>query len=269
MFHRILGPLTADATAAGALRIGRAFAQEVGAELIELPITAEAIERQRQTEIFLAAEAERADLIILPLGAHPAHEAKGAISALAKSLPAAPAPVMLAPRSLAEGSSLLPLSLASSMVIVPLDGTASAERALPYASALAEQFNRVLLLVRVVPPSLHMESAEVSEQWAREAREGRRYLRAARQRTQAQTSVAVETMQLHGDVAQALARLIQVHEASVLVFHAHDERGLDRLFHTNVTDELLRRVQAPMLVIPAAPRSVRAGERLGAATLLR
>lgn len=268
MFHRIVIPLTAEPSIAATAGTARSLAQRLGAELIELPCGGDDVS-ERAKATLAAAEEERADLIILPTGSCAGADGRACATTLARLLSSAPAPVLVISQSPADVVFPEPLAPSTSLVIAPLDGTAAAERALPYAIALASQLDRVLLLAHVVPASLRLDDPERSVAWANADREGRRYLRAVRQRIAAQTSVAVETMQLHGDVGQALARLVQAHEGSLLVFRAHDERGLDRVFHTNVTDDLLQRAPCPLLVIPSLSQRIRYREEVVVVTTQR
>lgn len=261
MFHRIVIPLAVDPASGVTIGTARSLAQRLGAELVELPIFSNDLSG-RAVEVLAGAEAEQADLILLPTGPRCREDARACAAMLARLLSAAPAPVLVMSQPPTDVVFPEPLAPSTSLVIAPLDGTPAAEQALPYASTLARQLDRVLLLTHVVPSSLRMDDPERSAAWAHADREGRRYLRAVRQRIAAQTSLAVETMQLHGDVGQALARLVQAHEGSILVFRAHDERGLDRIFHTNVTDDLLLRAPGPMLVIPAISRRIVVEEEL-------
>lgn len=250
MFHRIVIPLAVDPTTDVTTGTARSLAQRLGAEIVELPIDTDDL-GIRAVDVLTGAETEQADLIILPTGPGSGKDARDRAATLARLLCTAPAPVLVMSQPPTDVLFPEPLAPSTSLVIAPLDGTPAAERALPYAIALASQLDRVLLLAHVVPASLHMDDPERFAVWANADHEGRSYLRAVRQRVAAQSTVAVETMQLHGDVGQALSRLVQAHEGSILVFRAHDERGLDRVFHTNVTDDLLYRLPAPMLVVPS------------------
>lgn len=255
MFQRIVTPRAVDPRKDVTSAMARSLAQRLGADLVELPMCGDDM-GERAAQVMAGAEVEQADLIMLPIARCSREDARERATALAPLLSAAPMPMLLIPQPDTNDGFPEPLAPSTSLVIVPLDGTPAAERALPYAISLAQRLDRVLLLAHVIPASLRLDDPERYGDWAHADHEGRRYLRAVRQRVAVRSAVAVETMQLHGDVAQALARLLQAHEGSMLVFCPHDERGLDRLFHSNVTDELLYRAPGPMLVVPATPRRV-------------
>jgi nucleotide-binding universal stress UspA family protein len=58
----------------------------------------------------------------------------------------------------------------------------------------------------------------------------------------------------HGDVASELARAAERHGASVVVV-GHSRHRLPRVVGASVTDRLIRRSAAPVLVVPSATRT--------------
>lgn len=253
MFTRILVPLNAGAETTGAVRIARSLTRQMNADLITLPLPSRAFTEEKEALLLAAALIEHADLIVLPEEpASDVRERRGArisTSLLATS----PVPVLLAPPMCPGAVRPEPLSLAASFVIAPLDGSEKAEQALPYAVALAEQCQRVLLLTHVVPSIALPVDDDDESVTEREARTGLHYLRAVRLRLATQSDVAVESMQLHGNVADALTQLLRAHESSLMVLTAQGGQAPDNRLGDGVTSELIRRGRFPLMVIPPAP----------------
>ncbi len=107
-----------------------------------------------------AATHMHADLIVLmPHGRHGLDRLMHP-SVLAKLLARGASPLLIWPRRLPDTCARDLLSLPDSKVILPLDGSQLAERALPYAIDLANAYERSLLLVHIVsdliPPMVMM-----------------------------------------------------------------------------------------------------------------
>ncbi|HKW22918.1 MAG TPA: universal stress protein [Ktedonobacterales bacterium] len=251
MFTRILVPLNAGAETTGAVRIARSLTRQMNAALITLPLPSRAFTEEKESLLLAAALIERADLIVLP--EEPASDVRERQGARIPTtlLATSPVPVLLAPPMCPDAGRPEPLSLAASFVIAPLDGSKEAEQALPYAVALAERCERVLLLTHVVP-SIALPVDDDESVTEREARTGLHYLRTVRLRLATQSGVAVESMQLHGNVADALTQLLRAHESSLMVLTAHEGQSPDNRSGDGVTRELIRRGRFPLMFIPPA-----------------
>jgi nucleotide-binding universal stress UspA family protein len=252
MFKRILIPLNAGPATTDALSVARSLAGRVNAELTTLPLPSEASSEQKEAILLAAALAERADLIILPEEPSAGGSARRRLQAPERLLAASPAPVLLMPSAYPGAARVEPLSLMTSFVIAPLDGSEEAEQALPYAVALAETYQRVLLLTHVVPTKSRSFAGADEVAIAGEARTGLHYLRAVRLRLATESDVAVESMQLYGNVADALTQLMRTHESSLIVLAIHGEHTPERRPSEGVTSELVRCGRYPLMVIPPA-----------------
>jgi nucleotide-binding universal stress UspA family protein len=134
-------------------------------------------------------------------------------------------------------------------ILVPLDGSQLAERALSLASRLAQSAHARLVLLRVVP-------GDVSS-----IEEASRYLefRAAGLRAHGLT---VETSTRPGlEVAVEILHAIDLWAPESLVMSTHGRSAPGRWLYGSVADEVLRRAQLPVVLLPTAARAELGAER--------
>lgn len=167
-------------------------------------------------------------------------------------LRAAVSPVLLVrPREEDVG---LSEQLAVRRVVVPLDGSELAERALPYGSVLADAFGATVLLIRSTAYPSHIgtpylpEVMEVTQELAeQDLREARGYLDAWVERLRAR---GLECSSLVVD-EPGPARAILAREAGdVIVMSTHGRGGFDRAVFGSVADKVVRNAEMPVLVVP-------------------
>lgn len=142
-----------------------------------------------------------------------------------------------------------------SRVIVPLDGSDLAERALPLAMALAGEYAKPLTLARVVPHVAIIGAGPEARRLgmrleAQEHDEATRYLGSLRQRLTKAMGDHMDTVLLHGTPAGAISRLADERQGSVVVMSTHGRTGLGRLFVGSVAISLIRAANIPLFVIP-------------------
>jgi nucleotide-binding universal stress UspA family protein len=125
-------------------------------------------------------------------------------------------------------------------ILVPLDGSTLAERALPYATALAGASGARLVLVRVAAPGAGPDGV----------REARAYLA---QVAAGLTSEGrqVETAAPAGDVVDEICAEARRQNADLLVSATHGRGGLGRWVYGSVAAALLARSQLPVLLVRA------------------
>ena len=136
--------------------------------------------------------------------------------------------------------------------MVPLDGSALAETALPLARELASGWKAALWLVHVVteyPISgfAHTETNPdvVTDEMARES--GQRYL----DRVALELGVRAQTRVLTGSPVHELVAATRAWGITDVVLASHGRTGLQRVFLGSVTEGLLHQLQLPMIVVPA------------------
>jgi nucleotide-binding universal stress UspA family protein len=148
-------------------------------------------------------------------------------------------------------------------VMVPLDGSPTAEEALAIGGALARAAGATLQLVTVMPPVSPVAgwSGGFSDGAGpeRALREGlRAYLaeQAGAARAAATKTTAVTWEVLDGSPARALAAYAGAHDVDLVVMTTHGWGGLKRLWLGSVAEELLRQVRSAVLLLrPTGGRS--------------
>ena len=139
-------------------------------------------------------------------------------------------------------------------ILLPLDGSALAEKALPYARALAEKYEAELIIVRVVQP------VPVYSDYGTAAYEA--ILNAERQEIEAylaqikknlaglQTpirTVAREDLA----VAEAIIELACQEKVDLIVMSTHGRSGISRWIHGSVATKVLQHAPCPVLLVRA------------------
>ena len=156
-------------------------------------------------------------------------------------------------------SSLTALRASEARILVPLDGSTRAERALPIAQRLALALHRPLLLARIIPlvsallaaPGAPVEPAVYQQLMDDELAEAHEYL-THQGRTLRRQQVVVETVINRGDPATALLDLCAERSVGLIVMTTHGRTGLARAALGNVADRLVRASLLPVLMTPAA-----------------
>ena len=140
-------------------------------------------------------------------------------------------------------------------VIVPLDGSELAQRALPDATGLARASNASMLLVSVVGyPYLERKGLsswalqqEALDQVVREETgQAEQYLNGVKERLVAE-GFDVSTEVRRGAVDQAI--LADSQPGDVIVMTTHGRGGVARWFLGSVAEDVLRRATVPVLLI--------------------
>ncbi len=143
-------------------------------------------------------------------------------------------------------------------ILVPLDGTDSAEAALDVAKEIAAKFGSAIVLVHVAPGYEAAVGATLAEPFgaagavgaaieAEKAAEASAagYLEAVREEHGADWA----TMVVEGDSATAIADTANATGTSLIVMATHARSGLKRLFLGSVSDDVIKRVGIPVLVV--------------------
>jgi nucleotide-binding universal stress UspA family protein len=120
-------------------------------------------------------------------------------------------------------------------IMVPLDGSAFSEEALPTAIRLARGSCARLLLTRVVE-----RGAPAT-----------RYLEDVSDRILASTGVRSEIAVLRGGVASSLRKEAARARCDLIVMSTHAHGAIGRVFHSSIADRLARSVACPVLLIRA------------------
>lgn len=131
-------------------------------------------------------------------------------------------------------------------ILVPLDGSAFGEAALPLALALSRKTQATLHLLTVVEPI----PAFAYEEWesaAKEWTEG--YLADAAERVSASAGGKVTTAVRTGHVVEALVSEVRSVKADLVVMATHGRGALSRAWLGSVADAFLRQAEVPVLYV--------------------
>jgi nucleotide-binding universal stress UspA family protein len=163
-----------------------------------------------------------------------------------------PVPVLLV-RAWHAGDSRARL-LGAGPILVPLDGSAHAEEALPVARGLAGALKTRVVLVRAIPPldpaltPDGMAVALFTQDRADAEREARGYLERVAA-TLADAGTGVETTARYGDPAEIIAAVAEEHGAALTILATHGRTGLDRLLIGSVAERFVRHGTTPVLLV--------------------
>lgn len=141
-----------------------------------------------------------------------------------------------------------------SKILVPLDGSARAERALPVAAHIAKSRGSTVVLLRVVSeladvggymiPSVATDQSVIE----REEFEARDYL-SAMSKNSALQGVKVETMVEFGLPAQVILDTIKTDAIDGIIIGSHGRTGLSRWVLGSVAQPIVRHSSVPVLLL--------------------
>lgn len=136
-------------------------------------------------------------------------------------------------------------------ILVPLDGSALAEAALPPARRLARLTGARVVLVRVAEAGMTLRNPLAAQD--RAVRAARAYLRhvARDLGTMSTRGPAVSIDVRVGDPAAGIATAAQTHGADVIAMSTHGRSGLGRMVLGSVADRVLHATTVPLLLVRA------------------
>ncbi|HEU4953877.1 MAG TPA: universal stress protein [Gemmatimonadales bacterium] len=139
-------------------------------------------------------------------------------------------------------------------IMVPLDGSAFAETALPIAYDLARQHDAGVHLVRVHQPPIPVARSGGVAAYDPAfdldlEREGRWYLDVLLGRIEAHERARSATAHPHGRVLQSLTEYIQHQGIDLVVMTTHARGGVSRMWLGSVADGLIRHAAVPVLLL--------------------
>jgi len=132
---------------------------------------------------------------------------------------------------------LKPASHAGSRILVPLDETPQARRALEYAKALVDTTHGVLKLIRAsgVEAEAGYDSLAHTVEHLRD------------------TAIAVEsTVVVDQDAVSAILQTAHAWRPDLITMATRKSSAMDRWLNGSVTDEIIRSAEVPVLVVPPA-----------------
>jgi nucleotide-binding universal stress UspA family protein len=144
-------------------------------------------------------------------------------------------------------------------ILVPLDGSARAEQALPQAVALAKATGAELMLLQVIQllddrneELLFKDATESQAAFSEWQLNAESYLQQLAQSIQAE-GVTCLCNAKRGDVVPTIIETAESEGVDLLVMGTHGRSGLSRWVFGSVTNKVLRGVSCPLLVIHNPP----------------
>ncbi|HZC07647.1 MAG TPA: universal stress protein [Ktedonobacterales bacterium] len=229
----------------------------------------EVVTGRPDARILETAEREDVDLIVLAPHARAGLDALRHRSVTTRLISHTAVPLLVAPEHNIGSWPAGLLSAATSLVIVPVDGTALSEQAIGIGERIAETWERPLLLLRVIEPfSLYgagptttLLERQLSEEDAQQAHSVLSNLRA---RVARQTNVAVEAMVKQGAADRVIAQAADSYPGSLIVMSTHGRKATERAVLGSVALNVLRRSHEPTLILPPMAVMRRAMAHAGA-----
>lgn len=166
-----------------------------------------------------------------------------------RALADSPVPILV--RHMDAPSEYHPIFVPESRIMIPLDGSHNAEKALPLAQELAREWNASIWLVHVVSsypitglPRTAIDPEAVTDERARQA--ARMYLDQVGTRFNARVHKHV----LFGSVSEHLIAAVRAWNIGHVVMTSHGRTGLARVVLGSVADVLIQQLDCPIIVIP-------------------
>jgi nucleotide-binding universal stress UspA family protein len=133
-------------------------------------------------------------------------------------------------------------------ILLPLDGSPLAERALPYAATLAQRANATIALVEAVVahvfPGSDLSNAQIDV-----TKRADHNLQAAADRLGA-AGVTAEPHVYYDEAVHAILDAADRQAADLIVMSTHGRSELGRMLYGSVADQVLRRATVPVLLVP-------------------
>jgi nucleotide-binding universal stress UspA family protein len=134
-------------------------------------------------------------------------------------------------------------------IVLPLDGSPIAERALPYAASIARRSGARIVLVGAVHGHT-FPAIDPSDAQTQVIDQAQSTLDAAVSRLEA-SGVTAESHVYSDDPVHAILDAAQRKAADLIVMSTHGRSGLGRMVYGSVTDQVLRRATVPVLLVPS------------------
>jgi len=135
-------------------------------------------------------------------------------------------------------------------ILVPLDGSVLAERALPYAEQLAKMRGDKLVLARAVQARI-FPGVDPSDRQIQLSEQAEAYLQQVAKRL-TERGLTVDTAVPYGPAADEILDEVKIRRPNMVVMATHGRSGLGRSIYGSVADAVLRRIELPLVLVPAA-----------------
>lgn len=151
-------------------------------------------------------------------------------------------------------------------ILVPLDGSAFSERALPMAALLAQTMRSQVILMRATSAAV-FPGADATEAQVQAVAEARAYL-ASLATELVDQGLQVEVAVPYGDAAESILLEIGLRNADLVVMCTHGRSGLGRWIYGSVAEQVLARSPAPILLVRPSGEGAELAPESGASLLV-
>ena len=136
-------------------------------------------------------------------------------------------------------------------ILLPLDGSAMAEQALPHAKAQAQQFGAMLILLRVLEPFPHVRGMSAREidlikmrtnEWAQEYLD--RLVADIRE-----NGISAHAVIVDGRPNATILQFAERNQVDLIVLSSRGRSGLSRWLMGSVADRVVRGARIPVLLV--------------------
>ena len=152
----------------------------------------------------------------------------------------------------------MPQSPSFRSILVPVDGSALAEQAIPYAITIARRAGskvRLALVREQFPPVAIGQAAETyTRALLQLQRSENAYLRMVTSRVREKLGSSLSSVALEGPVVATLAEYARDTRVDLVIMTTHGRSGLERAWLGSVADQLIRTLEVPVLALPGFPK---------------
>ncbi|MGB0388641.1 MAG: universal stress protein [Ardenticatenaceae bacterium] len=140
-------------------------------------------------------------------------------------------------------------------VIIPLDGSALAEQAIPLGYSIAQRINAEVLLLQVVPKEIKPTASNsdkvirLDEQTPSPQAQADSYLQGMVEQLTVEGGAAVSYAIAFGSPGEAIAEVADEREASYIVMSTHGYTGVMRWLLGSVADRVLHLTERPLVLV--------------------
>lgn len=139
-------------------------------------------------------------------------------------------------------------------IVLPLDGSSCATRALDHAISLAGEYDAELHLIYVVQETAIPSSDRAPEIVEQLTAAGDDILSDAEERARDARLYQVSTHLRRGRPAERILELVDEQDADLVVMGTHGRAGIDRHLLGSKTKRVLRQASAPVMAVHALER---------------
>jgi len=137
-------------------------------------------------------------------------------------------------------------------ILVPLDGSARAERILTHVEPMARSFGSKVILMQVVEPIVTVSSADVfvpaTDSFSAKLEQAQVYLNDLKSRLQ-EKGVDAESRVVGSTIVDAICEAAELEKVDLIAMASHGRTGAARVFYGSVAAGVLHRVDRPLLII--------------------